>query len=195
MASEDYDWVRSRLAVSYVSYEHPPPWLGGLGLPAPELTENGEPVGPLWYELTELSCTQFRPASGGYAPCSDLGHFYEGLMTPEASPMADLVRPDVLAAFTSTQRSGMYDPVLARDCDYGFGFMVNLRGHRFGDYCSAASYGHSGFQGTSLAMLDPDDGLVVALLYNDVWDWETAFLRRVGLVNAIYADLDIERPA
>lgn len=192
MPCKDYDRVHQRLGVSYISRETLPAHWSRFGLPDPDLTEYGEPVGPLWHELTQQSCAEVRPASGGYGPCRDLGRFYEALMAPGESPVAGIASPKVLVEFMSTQRSGMFDNVLGRVCDYGLGFMIDLRVHRFGDYCSARSYGHSGFQGASLAMADPEHGLVVALLCNDIVDWETAFLRRTAIHNAIYSDLGLK---
>ncbi len=69
--------------------------------------------------------------------------------------------------------------------------MVNLGGHHFGNYMSPLSYGHSGINGSSVAFADEEHQLVVALLLNDVLDWETCFLRRTAIVNAIYKDLGL----
>lgn len=190
MSPEQFLSIEKRLAVNYVSYEKEPNLLTAPGSDGPpcDAWDKTADWGPFWFELTEESCTQVLPAFGGYSPARDLGRFYEALLGSNALPT---VSQDVLDEFTSAQRSGLYDSVLGRICDYGLGFMVNLRDHFFGDYCSANSFGHSGFSGSSLAFADKDKGLVVSLLFNDVLDWETAFLRRRAIINGIYEDLGL----
>lgn len=85
----------------------------------------------------------------------------------------------------------MYDSGLGRVCDYGLGFMVDVRGHHFGDYCSSRSYGHSGINGSSLAFADEEKHLVVSLMSKDILDWQTCFLRRTAILNSIYEDLGL----
>lgn len=179
MSSTDYEAVRDRLGVLYFEKDHESfeRWLG-LG-----------PT-PMWHDLARETCTLTIP-SGGYAPARDLGRFYDALLDRERLADLGIVDPEVLDQFVGVQRSGMYDTGLGRVCDYGLGFMVNLRGHHFGAHCSVQSYGHSGINGSSVAFADEAKQLVVALLPNDILDWQSCFLRRTGIVNSIYEDLDL----
>ncbi len=179
MSDDDYLALRDRFGVNYYEYDAASMegWLG---------------IGPtpMWHDLTREACTLPIP-SGAFAPAHDLGLFYEALL--DRNRLADLgiVKPDVVDQFVTVQRSGMYDAGLGRVCDYGLGFMVNVRGHHFGDHCSARSYGHSGIRGSSLAFADEEHGLVVALLSNDVLEWQACFLRRTAILNSIYEDLGL----
>jgi CubicO group peptidase (beta-lactamase class C family) len=179
MPASTYEAVRHRLGVTYFewdddSLEH---WLGT------------GPT-PMWHDIARETCGMTVP-SGAYSTCRDLGQFYEALVERDRLPSLEIVDTQTLEEFLSVQRSGMYDSGLGRVCDYGLGFMLNVRGHHFGDYCSPRSYGHSGIHGSSLAFADEPKELVIALLCNDIFDWQTCFLRRTALVNAIYEDLNL----
>lgn len=180
MSPEDHDGMRERLGVLYIQEEY-------------SRFDQGLPLGPMWHELSQQTCTLAAP-TGGYAPARDLRRFYEALLDPDE--LADLtsIDPAVLEQFVTPQRTGMYDRGLQRVCDYGFGFMVNLRGHQFGDACSTRSYGHSGLHGSSLAFADEDHRIVVALVSNDVLFWRRCFERRTALLDAVYEDLGL-RPS
>lgn len=173
MSGEDYEAVRDRLGVMYFEEDQ-----GGAE----------RWLGPMWHELGREACMLTLP-SGGYSPARDLGRFYNALLDREHLADLGLGEPSVVDQFLTPQRTGMYDTGLGRVCEYGLGFMVNVRGHHFGERCAVRSYGHSGIRGASLAFADEDRKLVVALLSNDILDWQTCFLRRTAIVNAIYRDL------
>lgn len=175
---DDYDALRDGLGVLYYGGEHQ------------HLDGRRAPGRAAWHDLSREVCA-LALCSGGYGPARDLGRFYDVLLDADRLATDGLVSPEVLRQFVAPQRSGMYDEGLGRVCDYGLGFMVNVRDHRFGDYCSVRSYGHSGIGGSSLAFADEDERLVIALFSNDILDWQTCFLRRVGIVNAIYQDLGV----
>jgi CubicO group peptidase (beta-lactamase class C family) len=143
-----------------------------------------------WHEISEQTCLS-RVPWGAFLPARDLGRFYQMLVDRVTVEEIGGVRSDVLDTFVSAQRSEMYDTGLGRVCDYGYGFMVNLRGHHVGDRCSERSYGHSGASGSSVGFADEKHGLAVGLLANDILDPESCFLRRTAIVNAIYEDLTL----
>jgi CubicO group peptidase (beta-lactamase class C family) len=179
MSSEDYEALRDRLGVQYAqdandSFEA---WLG-------------LPMTPLWHDLSREACTVALP-SGGYGPSRDLGRFYEALL--DRAKLEDIGLGDgiVVDQFVTAQRSGLYDSGFGQVCDYGFGFMVNVRQHGFGKYCSDRSYGHCGINGSSVAFADEEKGLVVALLPTDIFDARTCAYRRRAIVDAVYEDLDL----
>jgi CubicO group peptidase (beta-lactamase class C family) len=96
----------------------------------------------------------------------------------------------VLSQFSRTVREPEFDVVLDRVCAYGLGFMTRLEQHAFGDGCSPQSFGHSGHVGTSFAFADPERSLAVGVVFNGIVDYEMAFVRRRGLLRALYRDLD-----
>jgi hypothetical protein len=69
--------------------------------------------------------------------------------------------------------------------------MTGLADHDFGRNCSAASFGHSGWSGTSFGFADPDRKLAVAAILNGIAQSKRAFEVRSALVEAIYADLGV----
>lgn len=186
MTNEEWSSVEPRLGVNYLNRGDFDQDAGG-----PDMSEDG--FFPISYEATEAACIDALPESGGYAPARDLARFYAALLSPDELADRSAVAAEVVRLFTSAQRRGMYDAVLLRVCDFGLGFMVDLREHNFGDRCSPSSYGHSGIAGSSMAFADPHHGLAVALVFNDLLDWQTAFLRRKGVINAIYQDLGFEK--
>jgi hypothetical protein len=63
--------------------------------------------------------------------------------------------------------------------------------HEFGNDCSPASFGHSGWSGTSFGFADPDRKLAVGVILNGIAQSKRAFEVRAAVVEAIYADLDV----
>ena len=146
---------------------------------------------PMLFERSARVCTETNPAHGGYSNARDLASFYSALLARLAGHGNDaLPSTDVLAQFCQTVREPEFDVVLDRVCAYGLGFMTRLEQHAFGEGCSPASFGHSGHVGTSFAFADPERSLAVGVVFNGIIDYEMAFIRRRGLLRALFADLD-----
>ncbi len=174
MSPGDYRRIQERLALNHHSLD-----------PSGQLL-------PLWVDLAESTCTFSIPANGGYMPARDLGRLYEALLSPEEVLSHSIsLAPSVAVSLMAPQRPRSYDLSLMRVCDYGFGFMINLRDHYFGEYCTSTSFGHSGAHGASLAFADPEHQLVVAVIFTDIIDWQTSFVRRTSTINSIYRDLGL----
>ena len=151
---------------------------------------------PLLFERTPRVLLEVNPAHGGYTTARDLELLYRSLLRAETGEHVDGLPPaEVLAIFCRRARTPSYDVVLARECDYGLGFMTNLPGHHFGPQLSTASYGHSGNVGSSFALADPASRLAIGVVFNGIVDPDSAFLRRPALVRAICRDLDLASPA
>jgi CubicO group peptidase (beta-lactamase class C family) len=173
-----------------------------LGIPAAEWADMRARIGvnfdmrgldpvPLVMERSDRVCTEWNPSFGGYATMRGLGHLYERLLAALAGEPGP-VGAATLAAFTTPQRPAAFDRVLQRPCRFGFGFMVDLRHHVVGTWCSERSFGHLGFAGSTWAFADPEHGLVVALLGDGLLDPATAVgHRRPTLVDGIYRELGL----
>jgi len=149
---------------------------------------------PMVYERSQRVCMETNPAHGGYTNARDLATLYSRLLAGLSGETVDgLPSASTLEMFTSPARPVVFDEVLDRECSFGLGFMTDVAQHTFGDHCSASSFGHSGFLGSSFAFADPEHALAVGVVYNGVLGHETAFLRRRALINALYADLAAER--
>lgn len=86
-----------------------------------------------------------------------------------------------------------YDHVMQRTASWGLGFMLDLRGHYFGDGLGEGSFGHSGNAGSSFAFCDPSRRLSVAVLYTAKVDDDFAVrVRRVGVVEQLLTLLRLD---
>jgi CubicO group peptidase (beta-lactamase class C family) len=149
-----------------------------------------DPV-PLLMERSDRPCTEWNPAFGGYATMRGLGRLYDRLLHALAGGPGP-VGAATLATFTAPQRPVAFDRVLKRPCRFGYGFMVDLRHHIVGSWCSERSFGHLGFAGSTWAFADPEHGLVVAVLGDGLLDPATAVgHRRPTLVDGIYRELGL----
>jgi CubicO group peptidase (beta-lactamase class C family) len=177
-----------------------------IGMTDGEFAANTERIGtnfdlrhgrslPLLLERARRWCIDCNCAHGGYTTARDLARFYSRLLDQlETGGDPGLPSPATLARFCRAARPQSYDRVLQRECDYGLGFMVNLAEHQFGEPCTPASFGHSGWLGGSFAFADPPHRLAVAVVLNGIVDHEISFARRQALVGALYDDLGITTP-
>ena len=172
MGDDEYDAVAGRLGVNYD--------LRGAR-PYPVLMETGRRI-----------CGETNCAYGGYSTAADLARFYSrvGARLAGADDPA-LPRRSTLVEFCAPARPPVHDHVLGRTCQYGLGFMVDLAGHHFGTRCSARSFGHSGWLGTSYAFADPTHDLAVGVVLNGIVDEERSFTRRPAITDALYEDLGL----
>jgi CubicO group peptidase (beta-lactamase class C family) len=147
---------------------------------------------PLLHERVRRVCQETNPAYGGYTTARDLARFYAMLIDGlDGHGVPSLPSYETLQLFCSVARPRSYDVVLQRDCTHGLGFMTGLADHEFGRPCSPASFGHSGWSGTSFGFADPDRDLAVAVILNGITQSKRAFEVRSTLVEAIYADLGV----
>lgn len=130
-----------------------------------------DPPLPLLHDrLPRFSNRTFPAAIGGYASMQDLAQWYRVVLDDIGGKAPSvLAPPDVLSDLTRVARPRQYDSTLKRECSFGSGFMTDLVDHHFGKCPSAAAFGHVGFMGNSFAFADPDNDLVVALLYNGLF--------------------------
>jgi CubicO group peptidase (beta-lactamase class C family) len=152
---------------------------------------------PLLVERTEVFCRQWNPGFGGYASSRGLGRFYEQVLGALRGDGRDgwLCRRTV-EQMTSGQSGWRYDDVMDRPCQYGFGFMVDMRAHHFGERCSARSFGHTGNVGFVAAFAEPETDLVVAVRCNGVIeDRDLAFELRETLFGKLYEEVASARPS
>jgi len=147
---------------------------------------------PMLLERSLRWCTETNPAHGGYSTATDLARFYMALLDRLGGAGSDaLPSSKMLRRFTSTARPPVYDQALGRVCPFGLGFMTSLGDHFFGDVCTSATFGHSGYIGASFAFADPFEELVIAVIYNGIVAPEFITSRRIALVKGIYADLGL----
>jgi CubicO group peptidase (beta-lactamase class C family) len=152
----------------------------------------GDRAFPMLFERTERVCCETNPAHGGYSTARDLARLYDALLSAQSGQLTGIMPSAItLREFCSVARPRSYDVVLDRECDYGLGFMVNLKDHFFGAACSPDSFGHSGHRGSSFAFLDPKVGVSVAVIFNGLVDHESSFVRRARIVRRVYEDLAI----
>jgi CubicO group peptidase (beta-lactamase class C family) len=145
---------------------------------------------PMLIERTRRTCTNVNCAYGGYTTAHDLAGFYARVLG-RLKGNDDRVLPSqrLLKEFCSNARPPNYDVVLERQCGYGLGFMVNLRGHHFGEMCAPTSFGHAGWLGATFGFADPENDIACAAVLNGVTDRGAGRLRQPALVDAIYADM------
>jgi CubicO group peptidase (beta-lactamase class C family) len=170
MTQDEYESCYPRLGLNYdVSRERPLPML---------------------YERSKGMCRDTNCAYGGYTTASDLASLYASVLTAlDSHEVAGLPSTDTLRTLCTSARPRTRDVVLERECEYGLGFMTNLRDHDFGDRCSTTTFGHSGWLGASFGFADPEHGLAVGLVMNGILIGGNALGRRCAVVDAIYADL------
>jgi len=142
--------------------------------------------------------TQPSPGASLRGPVSELGRFYEMLLSGGISTSGQqLVSTATIHQLTSRHRVGKFDQTLQHTVDFGLGVVCNSNRYGaetvpygFGRYCSEATFGHGGSQ-CSMAFCDPDRNLVVAWSTNGFCG-EGQHQRRNRMINnAIYEDLKL----
>lgn len=146
---------------------------------------------PLLAEVGPETTAEWNPSFGSYGTMDAVARFYEGLMADLDG--AGVVLPqDLLQTAVTSRLPVRFDPTLDREAGFGLGFMTPLSSHEFGKAPSDEAFGHAGQGGTSYAMADPANDLVVAVLYNAGLDADTALsFRRVNLITSIYRALGL----
>lgn len=146
---------------------------------------------PLLAEVGPETTAEWNPSFGSYGTMSAVAKFYQGLLA-DLDGANEVVPTDLLRAAVTPRLPVRYDPTLDRDAGFGLGFMTPLSSHEFGKEPPDEAFGHAGQGGTSFAMADPINDLVVAVLYNAGLDADTALsFRRVNLITSIYHALGL----
>ncbi len=159
-------------------------------------TDTSEPIPhPLWSQ--KANATMTRAGANGYGPANQLGRFYQMLLNGGELDGVRLLRPQTVEALTSRHRVGMYDQTFKHTIDWALGFIPNNSYHGwetvpygYGRWAGMRAFGHGGHQ-TSVGMADPDNGLVIALIFNGAPGDAKHNARIRATMNAIYEDLNL----
>jgi CubicO group peptidase (beta-lactamase class C family) len=141
---------------------------------------------------TEAGCSVCLPGASGRGPARELGRFYE-LFIARGRP---LLTPQSVEAITARHRTGMYDITFKHIIDWGLGVIVNSAQYGesvpygFGPYASPRTFGHGGNQ-SSIALADPENGLVIIVIFNGMPGEEVHQKRMRATLAAVYEDLGI----
>jgi CubicO group peptidase (beta-lactamase class C family) len=179
MSPEQYESYGPRIGVLYDTTKTPP-------RPLPNLD-------------TQLASTRPRPSASARGPIRQLANFYEMLRNGGQFNNAQILHPQTVHSLTSRQRIGMFDHTFRQTIDWGLGFIINSSHHgpagggipyQYGPHASPGTFGHGGSQ-SSTAFCDPDNKLVVALLFNGC-PGEPAHDKRLrATLKALYEDLHL----
>lgn len=158
------------------------------------MTDRGQVDGDLFWNTSECADV-LRPGAFLRGPIRDLGRFY-GALLEEPSP---LLRRGTIDLMTRRHRERKFDDTFKHIVDFGLGFIINSRRYGVetvpygcGRHAEESAFGHGGQQ-TSCAFADPENGLVVAWVFNGLPGVRIHHKRGRELNTAIYEDLGILR--
>jgi CubicO group peptidase (beta-lactamase class C family) len=146
---------------------------------------------------TEAGCSVCSPGGSARGPARELGRFYEMLLQRGQK----LLTPQTTEALTARHRAGLLDQTFKHIIDWGLGFIINSAQYKqptlpyaYGPHASLRTFGHGGNQ-SSIAFTDPENALVVALVFNGM-PGESAHQRRMyNTLTGLYEDLGIRSKA
>lgn len=162
-------------------------------------TESGQKTLRRWHEAKSvIGCS---PGGNGRGPIRELGLFYEMLLRNGRTAAGEsLLRPQTVEALTTPHRVGMRDLTFKQKLDWGLGFITDskhygesLVAYGYGEHASRRTFGHSGFQ-SSTVFADPEHDLVVAILVNGQPGEPRHTERMKALAEAVYIDLELAEP-
>jgi CubicO group peptidase (beta-lactamase class C family) len=157
---------------------------------APCVDLNGPRPIPLLGEIAADLIATREPANMTLATMRGLARLYSHLNAVLGGLTSGPVSTESLAHLVEPSGDRAWEPMMQRECRYGYGFMVDLSQHDYGRWCSPASFGHSGYLGMTSAFADPVNDASVALFYNGAIDPESGILfRRVARVESIMKTL------
>jgi CubicO group peptidase (beta-lactamase class C family) len=158
-------------------------------------TANGrrEPVAA-W--STAESAAGDWPSRNGRGPARDLVRVLDVLRGRGESGGVRLLQPQTVDAMASHQRVGMFDRTFGAVMDWGLGFVLDskyalgdqVQPYGYGAHSSPRTFGHSGSQ-SSVAFVDPEFGLSVALVCNGMCGEQVNTERQHRILTALYDDL------
>ncbi|HEX2849209.1 MAG TPA: serine hydrolase domain-containing protein [Acidimicrobiales bacterium] len=138
-----------------------------------------------------------QPAGSGVGPMRDLVRLMEALRGGGELEGQRVLAPQTVEAMAARHRAGMRDETFGMVIDWGLGVMVNSFAYRgrptsygYGKRAGRRAFGHGGSQ-SSLAFVDPDAGLAVALCCNGMPGEAGNHRRTQPVITALYDDLGL----
>lgn len=170
-----------------------------VGMPGDAVERYGDRIGtmhntsgdaPVPLSMLDLPVTLARSMPGGYGrgPMKQLVRLYRMLGGQGTLDGARLLSPQTVAAIGARHRTGQFDKTFGVVMDWGLGF--NVDGGSMGRHCSPRAYGHGGAQ-SSVAFVDPEFDLAVAIQTNGMPGNEVHYQRFETLNSALYDDLGL----
>jgi CubicO group peptidase (beta-lactamase class C family) len=179
-----------------------------IGMPAERWRAYGERVAPMhfgatfkrpephryapWSNTAEAVAIE-RPGGNGRGPIHDLGRFYEAMLAGGEN----IVTPQTIEAISARHTVGLIDKTFSFQLDRGLGVVLDSKQYGpnsgwYGSQCSPRTWGHAGYN-CSVGFLDPENHLVVALVFNGMPEAEPVLHeeRARATIDAIYEDLGI----
>jgi CubicO group peptidase (beta-lactamase class C family) len=147
---------------------------------------------PPWSNTKEAVAIE-RPGGNGRGPIHDLGRFYEAMLAGGEG----VVTPQTIEAISARHTVGLPDKTFGYQLDRGLGVVLDSKQYGtdsgwYGTRCSPRTWGHAGYN-CSVGFLDPENRLVVALVFNGMPEAEPALHneRARATIDAIYEELGI----
>jgi CubicO group peptidase (beta-lactamase class C family) len=147
---------------------------------------------PPWSNSAEAVAIE-RPGGNGRGPIHDLGRLYEAMLAGGEG----VVTPQTIETISSRHTVGLVDKTFGYKLDRGLGVVLDSKQYGpssgwYGSRCSPLTWGHAGYN-CSVGFLDPENRLVVALVFNGMPEGEPALHeeRTRATIDAIYEELGI----
>jgi len=179
-----------------------------IGMPANQWRAYGDRIAPMhfgatfkrpephryapWSSSAEAVAIE-RPGGNGRGPIHDLGRFYEAMLAGGEN----IVTPQTIEALSARHTVGLLDKTFTYQLDRGLGVVLDSKQYGpssgwYGSRCSPRTWGHAGYN-CSVGFLDPENRLVVTLVFNGMPEAEPALHeeRARATIDAIYDDLGI----
>jgi CubicO group peptidase (beta-lactamase class C family) len=179
-----------------------------IGMPANQWRAYGDRIAPMhfgatfkrpephhyapWSNSAEAVAIE-RPGGNGRGPIHDLGRFYEAMLAGGEN----IVTPQTIEALSARHTVGLIDKTFSFQLDRGLGVVLDSKHYGqssgwYGSRCSPRTWGHAGYN-CSVGFLDPENRLVVALVFNGMPEVEPAMHeeRTRATIDAVYDDLGI----
>ena len=133
------------------------------------------------------------PSSGLSGPIRELAKLYEALLDGGRG----VVSPGAISEFTKRHRTGVFDNTFGAVVDMGLGFILDSKMHGradvpygYGPHASENTFGHGGSQSCT-GFADPDNRLVVAVMFNGMPGEKSHQQRMFATLKALYEDLGL----
>ncbi len=146
---------------------------------------------PMLYDRSESLFLDWNPGYGSYSTARDMGKFYIALLAGLNGCKQSIISSETAHTFTQIGRGILYDPILERGCDFGLGFMLDLSSFGLGSYIGKRSFGHLGVLGSTWSFCDPDNRLVVSLVFNGWGEAGLSRTARISVMDSLYRELGI----
>ena len=183
----------------------------GIGVERERFAAERERIAPMYVDVggtlepsdltSEAKLVAPSPGGNGLGPLAELGRFYEALAGAGRGGRELPLRPQTVEALAARHRVGLFDHTFKTKLDWGLGVIVNSAHYGdprapygYGPHAGPRAWGHSGAR-SSVAFVDPDAELVVALAVNGMSGEDAHRERFARLTAAIYEDLALVAPA